>query len=228
MRARKICSNRVEYERNTQVLINTFSTKEYDKKETGEIGNQVARFPREKLLTATTKKTDDIVYISTYDTHAEVNKSSIRKAWHMLGKDPKCGRLFEKPPKFLYHKGLSIANPLVKSDIKTKKPHLLPATTGKGTFPCNNCQHCSSVIKGSQIYHPTKGSTIPVKGYFTRNSENVVYLLKCPCGMAYVGQTSPNVKVRLNEHKSNIRLYASRRGKDEPVINPSEGKKKFG
>lgn len=35
-------------------------------------------------------------------------------------------------------------------------------------------------------------------------------MLKCPCGLAYVRQTSRAVKVRVNEHKSNIRQYANK------------------
>ncbi|OCT90662.1 hypothetical protein XELAEV_18019279mg [Xenopus laevis] len=41
--------------------------------------------------------------------------------------------------------------------------------------------------------------------YHTCMSTNVIYLLKCPCGSAYVGKTNRMVRVRLNEHRSAIR-----------------------
>lgn len=34
----------------------------------------------------------------------------------------------------------------------------------------------------------------------------VIYALKCPCGLLYVGETSRPVKQRITEHNNNIRL----------------------
>ncbi|OCT55206.1 hypothetical protein XELAEV_18003870mg, partial [Xenopus laevis] len=36
---------------------------------------------------------------------------------------------------------------------------------------------------------------------------NVIYLLKCPCGQGYVGQTSRSIKRRIKEHRGNIRNF---------------------
>ena len=33
----------------------------------------------------------------------------------------------------------------------------------------------------------------------------MVYLLKCPCGLAYIGQTKRPLKIRIGEHKTAIR-----------------------
>ncbi|OCT81575.1 hypothetical protein XELAEV_18028398mg [Xenopus laevis] len=46
-----------------------------------------------------------------------------------------------------------------------------------------------------------------MKHYATRNTSSVVYLLKCPCGNIYIGQTSRCVKERIKEHKGNIRNF---------------------
>ncbi|OCT91952.1 hypothetical protein XELAEV_18015009mg, partial [Xenopus laevis] len=88
-----------------------------------------------------------------------------------------------------------------------------PKTTGllaplrMGTFECIKCAHCTGIIKGDSIAHPTKGTPIKIRGHFTCNCSNVIYLIKCPCGLPYVGQTSRCIKIRLNEHKSNIKNY---------------------
>lgn len=52
---------------------------------------------------------------------------------------------------------------------------------------------------------------VPLRGYYTCKIEVVIYLLKCPCSKSYVGQTNRMIKTRLNEHKSNLRLYHTRR-----------------
>ncbi|OCU02097.1 hypothetical protein XELAEV_18007857mg [Xenopus laevis] len=77
----------------------------------------------------------------------------------------------------------------------------LLAPLRKGTFGCGDRAHCTGIIKGDTIFHPTKGSSIRINGHFSCNSTGVVYMLKCPCGLPYVGQTSRSIKVRLNEHK---------------------------
>ncbi|OCT73586.1 hypothetical protein XELAEV_18036565mg [Xenopus laevis] len=43
--------------------------------------------------------------------------------------------------------------------------------------------------------------------YATCESKGVIYMLKCPCGLVYVGQTMRNVKTRIKEHKGDIRNY---------------------
>lgn len=139
--------------------------------------------------------------------HTDLVRESIRKAWHLLQKNVKYGKLFSQPPKFVYRKSKCLANCLVKSDIKEKTRNVLSTTNQKGTFPCMGCLSCSSIIKGPVIHHPTRGVAIPACGYFTCNSGNVMYMLKCPCGRAYVGITSRMVQIRLNEHKSNTGLF---------------------
>ncbi|OCT80730.1 hypothetical protein XELAEV_18027544mg [Xenopus laevis] len=107
--------------------------------------------------------------------------------------------------------------PAIWSSIQTATPILLkgllcPSDTrlksnkfkGKpkhGTYPCFGCNCCSSIIKGPRINHPTKGNVINIKCHATCNSIYVVYLLKCPCGMGYVGQTKREVKKRIQEHR---------------------------
>lgn len=43
-----------------------------------------------------------------------------------------------------------------------------------------------------------------------------------------MGQTSRNFQVRLNEHKSNIRLYSSRKQKEEQTEQTIDNKNKYG
>lgn len=89
------------------------------------------------------------------------------------------------------------------------------------------CTHCSAIIKGPEINHPNKGYPIMTRGYYTCNSEGVIYLLKCHCGKGYVGQTSRSIKIRLNEHKSNIRTYHLKKQEYDTKQN-KEQKGKFG
>ncbi|OCT58291.1 hypothetical protein XELAEV_18002229mg [Xenopus laevis] len=63
--------------------------------------------------------------------------------------------------------------------------------------------HCSNVLKGNCVYHPLKGTRIPISGFYTSASTYVVYSIKC--GKTYVGKTIRCIRDRLTEHKSAIR-----------------------
>jgi hypothetical protein len=49
------------------------------------------------------------------------------------------------------------------------------------------------------------GQRFKIKGLITCMSTNVIYKLKCPCGLSYIGKTSGSFKTRISEHRSNIR-----------------------
>lgn len=69
------------------------------------VGDEVALIPRDNLLQYTNKEKSpmgDILYISTYDTHAQLVRSSINKAWHILQGDQTYGKLFRDKPKYIY------------------------------------------------------------------------------------------------------------------------------
>ena len=56
-------------------------------------------------------------------------------------------------------------------------------------------------LNGDTVYE----TNLPILHTATCDSSNVVYLIKCPCGLAYIGQTTRKLKIRISEHKSNIR-----------------------
>ncbi|OCT58444.1 hypothetical protein XELAEV_18002117mg [Xenopus laevis] len=61
--------------------------------------------------------------------------------------------------------------------------------------------------QGEKFNHPLHGTPVQLQHYATCDTCNAVYLLKCPCGMVYVGQTGRPVKTRIKEHHGNSRNY---------------------
>lgn len=111
----------------------------------------------------------------------------------------------------MYKKNKNLWNRLVRADIETTKKQVQstihPPKTG--TFPCLHCAHCSNVIKGSTFTHPRKVRPIPIWGFHTCDTSHVVYLLKCSCGLLYMGETSQRMKDFL---ATNLQLDAKRLG----------------
>lgn len=46
--------------------------------------------------------------------------------------------------------------------------------------------------------------TYKLKDFSTCNTENVIYLIQCPCGLRYTERTSRKIKTRIREHWRNI------------------------
>lgn len=140
---------------------------------------------------------------------------------------PHTADFFGKFQRFIYWKVKSIGDHLVRSDIapKNKVVDLRTQYTAKrGRHPCHNCQNCAS-MKGTTNCHPMKGFEIPIKNNFTCSSNNVVYMLKYPCGKAYIGQTSRSIKTRLGYHRFNIRTFKDK--KEIEGKNTSMGKARW-
>lgn len=104
-----------------------------------------------------------------------------------------------------YKRPQNLRDTFVKADVgSTNKKHMQSVMhTGKNaTFPCLHCVYCSNVIIVYNIQEQAK--KIPVKGYYTCDSSSITYLLKCPCGLIYVGEASQHIKDRITRHKFTV------------------------
>lgn len=61
---------------------------------------------------------------------------------------------------------------------------------------------CNNLIKEKSFTHPHRGTNIDINGYYTCQSS---FVIKCPCGLLYVGETTQKVKNWLAWHKYSIR-----------------------
>lgn len=74
---------------------------------------------------------------------------------------------------------------------------------------CNRraCECCLYIKETSEFYTNNNDIVCDIEGKLDCNSKNIVYLITCErCSEAYVGETSRPLRVRLNNHVSNIRL----------------------
>lgn len=74
-----------------------------------------------------------------------------------------------------------------------------------GKYKRGRCTHCSNTHDTKEFCHPHTGKKYKIKELINCLSTYIVYLLKRPCGLIYVGQTKRNLKLRIAEHKAAIR-----------------------
>ncbi|CAJ0960111.1 unnamed protein product [Ranitomeya imitator] len=71
--------------------------------------------------------------------------------------------------------------------------HFLPCYKRTPNIRDTLCNQCN-VLKGNIIHHPHSGKRYSIEGCFTFNTSFVFYLIKCPCRLLYVGETTQAIK----------------------------------
>lgn len=158
------------------------------------------RTPSRILSSVTSKR---IPFVHKYHPYAPKIAQTLKRHWKILGEAYPVYRNSSSHLSCVISKIKTYAT--TKADIvsfrqPTRQSFL--ATPCKGTLPCLNCAHCSSVSKGEYFTHTHTGKQYPINGFYTCNSDFVVYIIKCPCGHLYVGETTQRVKNRISKHKS--------------------------
>lgn len=172
---------------------------------------------RSELLKKSVKKQKQfsVTCITQYSSHSNSIRSIFKKHWHILQSDPTLSAMFQHPPLFVNRRGKNLRDQLVHADFKptATRGQTLLSPLPNGNYRCGNCAQCNNTTKTKSFQHPHTGKSISIKSIITCASTHVVYLLKCPCGLAYVGKTTRKLKQRISEHKSSIR----RNDRDYPV-----------
>ncbi|XP_041417760.1 uncharacterized protein LOC121393382 [Xenopus laevis] len=211
LRARRISSNTGSLISATETLRGRFLDRGYNRKQIHNCIQETNKVDRKDLLMYKTKKEEkkSLPFVSTYGSHSKAIEKIVLKYWPIIQQDRTIGKCYPNNPMFSYKRGECIRDILCPSEIDPPKSSTqrFLGKPKKGTFACLNCVCCASIIKGDRVNHPLYGTPLFLKNYATCDTCNVVYLLKCPCGMAYVGQTARQIKIRIKEHRGYIRNY---------------------
>ncbi|CAJ0967736.1 unnamed protein product, partial [Ranitomeya imitator] len=171
-----------------------------------------------------------IAFVNTYHPFMQLFNKIIHRHWPSLGlsypdipeflhfKNLTCTskhrlsvlRLTEflVPPLMCHKKPPSLRNLLVSADIgssKTEMRQTVLTSARKGTFPCLHCLQCSNITRGDTFTHPRSGKQFPIHSFYSCDSTYVIYFIKCPCSLGYVGGTTQHIQDRISQHKSTIR-----------------------
>ncbi|KAM9324586.1 glycerol-3-phosphate acyltransferase 1, mitochondrial [Gastrophryne carolinensis] len=164
------------------------------------------------------RKDGGIFFPQTFNNASPAIERIVRRHHNILCADPGVCPALKRPFRKLYYKNQNLRDMLVKADPQEKysRPPILMSSK-RGTFRCNNCNICNSLILGAELAHPHSGQMIKLGGPFNCLTEYCVYLLKCPCGLAYVGKTVGPFKKRFQQHRSDIRININRHLKGESI-----------
>ena len=124
-----------------------------------------------------------------------------RKHIHYLHKDEVLKKSFPNNKFFVIYKRIKNLKEIVAPAFYLK-PSIKSNHTIASFNKCNTCQNF--LITGSKFRRTVEGKTYFIKGNFSCDSCNVIYLITCSnCREQYVG-SAVNFKQRFRIHKSDI------------------------
>ncbi|KAL2084518.1 hypothetical protein ACEWY4_020036 [Coilia grayii] len=132
-------------------------------------------------------------------------QSIIQQYWHIIASDPSL-TCFTSTPRVVFKRPPNLRNLLVRAHNPPQPEHFLHQIP-QGNYKCGQCAQCNFTTKTKIFHHPLTGKPLHIKGVITCNTNNVIYMLRCPCGLAYIGKTTRSLKTRIAEHRSNIRNH---------------------
>ncbi|XP_069607905.1 uncharacterized protein [Ranitomeya imitator] len=149
-----------------------------------------------------------LAFVRTFHPFNYLLNHCILKHWNILRRAYPEVKEFHSNPIICNKRSQNLRNFLVRADVGSPNRRQIQrvlSTPRNGTFPCLSCLQCSNITKGDSFTHPRTGKRYPIKGHFSCDSSYVVYLIKCPCGLGYVGETTQHIRDRISQHKSTIR-----------------------
>ncbi len=129
----------------------------------------------------------------------------LNKHWHIISSNSKLSGIFKNGPKLVFKRQNNLRDLLVKSEFPSRKKQGI-STLPLGNYRCGNCVQCAFTNKCNFFSHPRTGRNILIRGTIICASTHVIYLIRCPCGLAYVGKTSRQLRTRISELCNNISM----------------------
>ncbi len=97
----------------------------------------------------------------------------------------------------MYKRSKNVKDSLVHACFQTDTPdstQRLLSPIANDNYRCGNCAQCNNTSKTYFFCYPRTGKKYRINSVISCVSTHVVYLIRCPCGLGYVGKTSCQLK----------------------------------
>lgn len=209
-RLRRICHSDADFIEKSEIMKKKFLDRGYPSEWIDEAFSTTFHKTRSDLLKKRSRKVKkhSFTFITTYSSKSFLIRSIFKKYWHLLSSDPELSTIFRHPPLIVFKRAKNLKDHVVHARFQsgiTRSSQKLISPLQNGNYRCGNCAQCNNTTKTSFFCHPRTGKKYGIHSVITCTSTHVVYLIRCPCGLGYVGKTSRQLKQRISEHKSSIR-----------------------
>lgn len=207
LRLRRNCTTVSDYLVHAEALKEKLLNRRYPSRVIRNALKRARFFNRESMFSERSNTpTEKLVCVMK---HSQLNNKIhqvINSQWHLLNCNQTEQYLLK--PVFAFRRNKNLRNYLVRAKNVSKDSFIQKSITGehpiKGHHKCGNCHACSQAITGESIKINDK--MVYLQEMTNCRTSNLIYAILCPCNLPYVGETSRECRIRIGEHKSNIRL----------------------
>ena len=203
IRLRRICTNITDYNRNATNFIQFFIKRGYKSMKLVTIAQEVAAMDRATLLQpkprAPSPSTNTPALVITWHPKLRSLAGLIKNSHQKYtNQHTKLKETFPEPPIVAYKRNKTLKNILVHARFGKKTSKIPPLPYVNSTLL--QSQMSSKTVLNNKL----SGVTVQTAGG-SATDKNVVYAAECKrCGQIYVGQTSRQLNIRFNEHRSDV------------------------
>ena len=149
------------------------------------------------------EKSELLTLVLTYHPALSKVHDILKTVQRHVEKSVKLKQVLPTPPRLAFRNPKTLRDKLVRSKLKTE-------IVETGNFKCGNprCKICEMIDDEKYFVSIRSNKKFIINFRFDCNSQNVIYLLTCKvCTKQYVGSTTTKFRLRLNQYKSNLKLY---------------------
>ncbi|XP_063775638.1 uncharacterized protein LOC134911273 [Pseudophryne corroboree] len=208
------------------IMMRQFLTRGYKLDDMMEANRKVMAIPRSETLISTknsrkASKGDTIPFVQQYNSASPMISKVVKNLWPVVTSDPDLKMLNKTRLLPSYTRNRNLKDWLVKNDVSATSVGRPTTFLSRkpGCYRCTGCTTCSFMEYGDSFAHPHSGERIAIRHILTCSSTYVVYIIRCPCGLLYVGKTMRQFKEHMALHRSSIRqaLEGGKSGTNQPV-----------
>ncbi|OCT86394.1 hypothetical protein XELAEV_18020076mg [Xenopus laevis] len=145
-----------------------------------------------KKLCTTTVKSREIRHI-------------VSKHWHILQQDTTLNQAIGDQPLITFRQSRNLRDSLTHSHYVPPASSTWLSNRIKGCHKCGKCVACPFIKRMYSFIRKTDNCEHHIKDFINCNTEGVIYMLRCECGMDYIGKTIRQLKWRVMEHVGDVR-----------------------
>ncbi|XP_068113208.1 uncharacterized protein [Hyperolius riggenbachi] len=208
LRLRRNCSTPQAFEEEAGKLACRFRERGYPNKYVRKAWRRARFTNRETLLQPSTIQKekirgDQVVRLTTRynDRWNEIYKI-VQSHWGILQSDPILKQYLAKKASITAKRAPTLRDQLCHSH------YMLPirSLSVKGSHPCGHCSICDLMPPTKFIINHRDDKRVYLQDFINCQTPWVIYMLECICGKRYVGQTQKPLKIRIQKHRSTIKL----------------------
>ncbi|KAM4050613.1 uncharacterized protein ACNLHF_017504 isoform 1-T1 [Anomaloglossus baeobatrachus] len=212
LRVRRNCTLSEEFRTQANDLTHRFRRRGYPRSVLSNAYRRAKNETQQSLIQKQPAKGDQPLRLVTdYNNQWKQVKQILSKNWAILTSDPQVSSLVSDTPLLTARRAPRLRDMLTSSHFRRPTVRLQRGIVLKGSFPCGACSVCPHV-------HPTREHFVDpcdankkytLHSYINCKTVNVVYAIVCDCPKVYVGQTSQELRKRIQKHISTINLAAT-------------------